>query len=135
MKIVIDIPDNIYDAIKSAQTIVSGQRNGKTLLQILVSSVENGTPLDMAIRALKGEQTDGSLVKENTDLVKADAENADKKGILEETVSQRLVKEDLISRKDLLKELEKWDWQELYLPIHFKELVDELPSAENTAEE
>lgn len=45
MKIVIDVPDNIYDAIKSAQTIVSGQRSGKTLLQILVSSVENGTPL------------------------------------------------------------------------------------------
>lgn len=45
MKIVIDIPDNIYDAIKSAQTLVSGQRSGKTLLQILVSSVENGTPL------------------------------------------------------------------------------------------
>ena len=41
---------------------------------------------------------------------------------------------DLISRTDLLKELEKWDWQELYLPIHFKELVDELPSAEKTAE-
>lgn len=42
---------------------------------------------------------------------------------------------DLISRKDLLKELEKWDWQELYLPIHFKGLVDDLPSEEKTAEE
>lgn len=53
MKVVIDIPDNIYGAIKSAQTIVSGQQSGKTLLQILVSSVENGTPL---------EQTDGDLI-------------------------------------------------------------------------
>ena len=41
---------------------------------------------------------------------------------------------DLISRTDLLKELGKWDWQELYLPIHFKELVEQMPSAEKTAE-
>lgn len=41
---------------------------------------------------------------------------------------------DLISRKDLLKELEKWDWQDTYLPIHFAELVADLPSAEKTAE-
>ena len=46
MKLIIDIPDNIYDAIKEAQTIISGQRSGKTLLQILINSVENGTPLD-----------------------------------------------------------------------------------------
>lgn len=46
MKLIIDIPDNIYDAIKEAQTIISGQRSGKTLLQILVNSVENGIPLD-----------------------------------------------------------------------------------------
>ena len=45
MKLIIDIPDNIYDAIKEAQSIISGQRSGKTLLQILVNSVENGTPL------------------------------------------------------------------------------------------
>ena len=46
MKLIVDIPDNIYDAIKEAQTIISGQRSGKTLLQILINSVENGTPLD-----------------------------------------------------------------------------------------
>ena len=46
MKLIIDIPDNIYDAIKEAQTIISGQRSGKTYLQILVNSVEKGTPLD-----------------------------------------------------------------------------------------
>ena len=46
MKLIIDIPDNIYDAIKKVQTISSGQRSGKTLLQILVNSVENSTPLD-----------------------------------------------------------------------------------------
>lgn len=36
---------------------------------------------------------------------------------------------DCISRKAVLDELGKWDWQELYLPIHFKEnIVDVLPS-------
>lgn len=35
---------------------------------------------------------------------------------------------DCISRKTILDELEKWDWQELYLPIHFKQMLDELPS-------
>ena len=96
---------------------------------------EQEQALNMAIRALKNEQTDEDLVKENTDLVKEDAENEDKKGISRKTVSQRLVKDgDLINRTDLLKELEKWDWQELYLPIHFKELVDDMPSAEKTAE-
>ena len=36
--------------------------------------------------------------------------------------------EDCISRQAVLDELEKWDWQELYLPIHFKQILDELPS-------
>ena len=38
-------------------------------------------------------------------------------------------KGDLISRQAILDELEKWDWQELYLPIHFKEnIIDVIPS-------
>ena len=41
--------------------------------------------------------------------------------------------EDAISRQSVYDELEKWDWQELYLPIHFKEnIVDELPSVTPT---
>ena len=36
--------------------------------------------------------------------------------------------EDCISRQAVLDELEKWDWQEVYLPIHFKQILDELPS-------
>lgn len=37
--------------------------------------------------------------------------------------------EDCISRQAVLDELEKWDWQDLYLPIHFKEnIIDVLPS-------
>ena len=36
---------------------------------------------------------------------------------------------DTISRQAVLDELEKWDWQELYLPIHFKEnIIDVIPS-------
>lgn len=40
-------------------------------------------------------------------------------------------KGDLISRQSALDELEKWDWQELYLPIHFKQILDDVPSVEN----
>ena len=37
--------------------------------------------------------------------------------------------EDAISRQAVLDELNKWDWQELYLPIHFKEnIIDVVPS-------
>lgn len=36
--------------------------------------------------------------------------------------------EDAVSRQEIYDELEKWEWQELYLPIHFKEnIVDVLP--------
>lgn len=35
MKLIIDIPDNIYDAIKKAQTIISGQRSGKPYCKYL----------------------------------------------------------------------------------------------------
>ena len=37
---------------------------------------------------------------------------------------------DLISRQAVLDELEKWDWQDLYLPIHFKQILDDVPSAD-----
>lgn len=37
--------------------------------------------------------------------------------------------DDAISRQAVLDELNKWDWQELYLPIHFKEnIIDVVPS-------
>ena len=34
---------------------------------------------------------------------------------------------DAISRVAAIDKLDEWDWQEFYLPIHFKELLDELP--------
>ena len=46
MQIVIDIPAHIYEAIKAMQVICGGGRfSGKTYLQILINSVQNGTPL------------------------------------------------------------------------------------------
>lgn len=35
---------------------------------------------------------------------------------------------NLIDRDELYKALSAWDWQELYLPVHFKELVDDIPT-------
>ena len=34
---------------------------------------------------------------------------------------------DLIERQAAIDAMAKWDWQELYLPIHFKQLLEELP--------
>lgn len=46
MQIVIDIPEHIYESVKAMQVICGGGRfSGKTYLQILVNSVQNGTPL------------------------------------------------------------------------------------------
>lgn len=40
---------------------------------------------------------------------------------------------DLISRQAVLDKLNEWEWQELYLPIHFKEnIIDVLPSVTPT---
>lgn len=35
---------------------------------------------------------------------------------------------DLIDRKELYKKLAELDWQDLYLPVHFKDIVAELPT-------
>ena len=42
--------------------------------------------------------------------------------------------DDLISRQAAIDAMATWDWQELYLPIHFKQLLEDLPSVstENT---
>lgn len=74
MKLIIDIPNNIYDAIKKTQTIISGQRSGKTLLQILVNSVENGTPLDSVIEEYveRGAITENMRMLYKIDSIKAE---------------------------------------------------------------
>ena len=35
---------------------------------------------------------------------------------------------DNISRQAAIEAMNEWDWQELYLPIHFKQLLEELPT-------
>ena len=40
---------------------------------------------------------------------------------------------DLISRQAAIDAMSAWDWQELYLPIHFKQLLEELPSAQSAS--
>lgn len=42
---------------------------------------------------------------------------------------------NLIDRDELYKALAQWDWQDLYLPVHFKELVDELPAVRHSYED
>lgn len=37
---------------------------------------------------------------------------------------------DFISRQDAIDAMATWDWQEMYLPIHFKQLLEELPPAQ-----
>lgn len=37
---------------------------------------------------------------------------------------------EYISRQAVLDELEKLDWQDLYLPIHFKQILDDVPPAD-----
>ena len=49
-------------------------------------------------------------------------------------MAEMIRKGDLISRQAVLDELEKWDWQELYLPIHFKQILDDVSSVENKGE-
>lgn len=48
----------------------------------------------------------------------------ERKGEIERTAAHIEGFEDF--RRAVFKELEKWDWQELYLPAHFKELVDSI---------
>lgn len=39
--------------------------------------------------------------------------------------------DDLISRQAVIEKLNELDWQDLYLPIHFKEFIlDELPTVQ-----
>ena len=49
---------------------------------------------------------------------------------LDMAISALSTEGDLISRQAVLYELKKWDWQDLYLPIHFKQILDDVPSAD-----
>ena len=54
--------------------------------------------------------------------------------VFEEQPDDTKNKGDLISRQAVFDELEKWDWQDLYLPSHFKQILDDVPSVGNKGE-
>ena len=45
MKIIIDIPEVFYEALRKTDEIISGQRSGKTLMSVIYNAVAQGTPL------------------------------------------------------------------------------------------
>ena len=45
MKVVIDIPDQMYQKIKETNMVISGRRSGRTFDYILFNAVNTGTPL------------------------------------------------------------------------------------------
>lgn len=46
MKLVIDIPEEIYEALRKADAIISGQRSNKSLTSIIFDAIAKGTPLN-----------------------------------------------------------------------------------------
>ena len=80
------------------------------------------------------KEGDGMTNKEAIRLLENERDNhINGNGVIYETRTEAIdmaIKElkqdasgDLISREAVLDELNKWDWQELYLPIHFKENI------------
>lgn len=44
MKLIIDIPDEYYKSIKNTAVFISGQRSGKSFVNLLCNAVANGIP-------------------------------------------------------------------------------------------
>ena len=61
MKLIIDIEDNLYDAIQT-EFYINGMRSGKTLLQQLITAIRNGIPLDDFLKQRK-EPVDKDVLK------------------------------------------------------------------------
>ena len=45
MHVVIDISEESYEALRTGDVIICGQRSGKTLTSVIFNAVANGTPL------------------------------------------------------------------------------------------
>lgn len=79
-----------------------------------------------AVKALSALSTEGELTNE-----KAIAFLQDNGWLVEHDriMTSGSAEGEYIKKEDALAELNKWDWQELYLPIHFKEnILDVLPT-------
>lgn len=46
VKLIIAIPREMHQALSKTEEIISSQRSGKTLMNVIYSAVANGTPLD-----------------------------------------------------------------------------------------
>lgn len=46
MKLIIEIPEEEYNAIKGIEFYIPGRRSGKRLVTICLNSIANGTPLE-----------------------------------------------------------------------------------------
>lgn len=54
MKLVVDIPEEIYEALRKTDVIISGQRSGKSLMSVVFNAVAKSTPLDHVFNTIKG---------------------------------------------------------------------------------
>ena len=82
---------------------------------------------DMAVTALKNYPSAQPELVNNSTILDSEAEAP-------LTVVNEIAN-DCISRQAAIDALATWDWQELYLPIHFKQLLEELPPASSDLSE
>lgn len=68
MKLIIDIPEDCYDALVKTDMIISGMRGGITLMSIIYNAVAHGTPLTQSVLAdaLMEERIRGKLDSDTT---------------------------------------------------------------------
>lgn len=59
MKIVIDIAEDLYEALKRTHMIISGRRNGKTFISNVCNAVANGIPLKNEDLITKAQAIEG----------------------------------------------------------------------------
>ena len=83
MKIVIDIPEEMYQKIKETSRIISGRRSGRSFDYILFNAINTGTPLPKGHGRLKDvdhytrmawEHPDYSLMDDEPTIIEADKE-------------------------------------------------------------
>ena len=61
MKLIIDIPEVFYEALRKTDEIISGQRSGKTLMSVIYNAVANGIPLDDLRAEIDGIEINGQI--------------------------------------------------------------------------
>ena len=72
MKLIIDIPDMYYDALKQTDMFISGKRSGKTLESVIYNAIGKGTPIIESEDTISRQAVLGYIVN---DLELGDEEN------------------------------------------------------------